>query len=87
MNSFEIIWTESALNDLNIISEFISQTSPLTASKVISKILYRTSQLSRYLKSGQIESLLINMKYEYRYMAEGHSKIIYRQDNFKIYIE
>ncbi len=87
MNSFEIIWTKSALNDLDIIIDFISQTSQRTAESVASKILKHTSQLSEFPKSGQVEPTLNNLKFEYRYIIEGHSKIIYRLDKSKIFIE
>ena len=87
MNSVEIIWTESALNDLNIIIEFISQHSTSPAEQVAFRILFRVNQLYKFPKSGQIESLLRKLKPEYRYLVEGHSKIIYRHENSKIFIE
>ncbi|MES2139143.1 MAG: type II toxin-antitoxin system RelE/ParE family toxin [Bacteroidota bacterium] len=87
MKSVEIIWTESALNDLNTIIDFISPFSVSIAEQIAFRILFRTNQLSKLPKSGQIEPLLKNMKYEYRYLIEGHSKIIYRSENSKIFIE
>ncbi|MFY9307790.1 MAG: type II toxin-antitoxin system RelE/ParE family toxin [Bacteroidia bacterium] len=87
MNPVEIIWTESALNDLNIIIEFISQSSTSLAEQVAYKILFRVNQLHKFPESGQIEPLLKNLKHQYRYLVVGHSKIIYRQDNSRIFIE
>lgn len=87
MKSVEIIWTESALNDLNTIIDFISQFSVSIAEQVAFKILLRTNQLSKFPKSGQIEPLLKKMKYQHRYLIEGHSKIIYKNENSKIFIE
>lgn len=87
MNSIEILWTESALNDLNNIIEFISQQSVSLAEQVTYKILFRVNQLHAFPKSGQIEPLLKNMKWEYRYLIESHSKIIYKQEKSKIFIE
>lgn len=87
MITLEIIWTQSALNDLNVIIEFISQISVQTASRVANKILSRTNQLSKFPLSGQLEPALAKTKYQYRYIIEGHSKIIYRFDGAKLYIE
>ncbi len=87
MNQLEIIWTESALNDLNTIIEFVSQQSVSFAEQVAYKILFRVNQLHSFPKSGQVEPVLKNMKQEYRYLIESHSKIIYKQENTQIFIE
>ncbi len=74
------------MNDLNTIIDFISQFSVSIAEQVTFRILFRANQLSTFPESGQIEPLLKNMNYQYRYLIEGHCKIIYKHEFSKIFI-
>ena len=87
MNSYSIIWTQSALDDLYTIVNFISKYSLTLAEEVAIRVLFRTRQLKEFPFSGQIEMLLQKSKYEYRYIVQRHSKLIYRIENQIIYIE
>ena len=87
MSSYSIIWTKSALNDLDKIINFISKVSFILAQEVAFRILARARQLKDFPLSGQIESALQKSKYEYRFILQGHSKLIYRIENKIIYIE
>ena len=79
-----VFWTDTALFQLKEIFEYYKNQAGLeVARKVTQKIVNRTIQLERLPKSGQIEELLKNRKFEYRYLVEGKYKIIYWiEDNY-----
>lgn len=47
------------------------------AKKIITEIVDRTLILEQNSKAGQVEELLVNRKYEFRYLISGNYKIIY----------
>jgi toxin ParE1/3/4 len=74
-----ITWTASARRDLDRIYNFLAEKSEMAASSEINKIIRKTDVLKTgYLKTGQHEHLLENKTSEYRYLIQGHFKIIYR---------
>jgi toxin ParE1/3/4 len=83
----EVLWTEPARNDLQNIYLFLSEVSEVIAFGIITKILDRTEILkSGFTKTGQVEPLLKNRKYKYRYLVEGNYKIIYFQKDNTVVI-
>ena len=80
-----VIWSDNALNDLDIIFEFRSKKSIPAAEKTISAILSRTSQLENFPESGQKQENISSSK-TYRYLVEDDYKIIYSISNGVIYI-
>ena len=87
MNSYSIIWTENAFGDLETIVNYISKVSTTLAEEVAFRILFRVRQLREFPLSGQIETVIQKSNYEYRFILQGHSKLIYRIENQIIYIE
>lgn len=81
-----VIWTATALQDLEAIYDFIGEDAPLAAQNQIDKILDRESQLMNYPESGQIQPLK-NIKKEYRYLVEGNYKIVYHIWKEIIYVD
>lgn len=71
----KIIWSDSALNDLTHIYNYIAKDSVLYASRTIEKIYQRTNILYSYPKSGK--PLLVNEGKRYRELIEGNYRIIY----------
>lgn len=54
----KITWTDSAINDLNRIYQFLAENSETAASNTIYKIFSKTDLLKTgYLKAGQEEFL------------------------------
>jgi len=48
-----VLWTEAALAQLAAIRDYISQTSPVYADRVIARILARGHQLGGFPQSGR----------------------------------
>jgi toxin ParE1/3/4 len=53
----QVIWLSQALDDLEIIYDFIEEQSPLAAQRVITTIVSRTRQLETFPESGAVHSL------------------------------
>jgi len=78
MEIMKVFWTDTARNQLEDIFNYFSEKANLkTAKKIIEKIIDRTIQLENNPLSGTKEPLLQQRKFEYRYLVEGHYKIIY----------
>ena len=74
----KIFWTDTAINQLEDIFDYYKEKASLKSSKnLIKKLIDRTIQLENNPLSGQIEPLLQDRKFEYRYLVEGNYKIIY----------
>ena len=71
-----VIWTETAIEDLKLIHEYISKDSKLYADRFVEKIITRVKQLENFPKSGRVvpefNSKII------RELIEGNYRIIYR---------
>lgn len=78
MKKVKVIWSEEALNDLDTIFDFLKIKSFSAAQAVVESILSRTKQLEHFPESGSLEKTISSfLKKEYRYIVEGHYKIIY----------
>lgn len=85
MKKVTVIWSEHALNDLDVIYDFLSDKSPKAAENIVAAILSRTTQLERFPESGQVEEK-ISITKTYRYLVEEDYKLIYSYTNGIIYI-
>lgn len=86
MKKVQVIWSTEALGDLETIYYFLAEHSQPAAQNVIEKILSRVSQIEIFPESGAIQLDLQNADKEYRYLVEGHYKIIYRITDHQAYI-
>ena len=50
----KVLWTESALSQLNTIYEYIAQTSPDYALRMIDRLTRRSIQISEFPLSGRV---------------------------------
>jgi len=80
-----VIWSENALNDLDVIYDFLSEKSPKAAENIIAALLSRTTQLKVFPESGQVQENISSTK-TYRYLVEEDYKLIYSFTNGIIYI-
>jgi plasmid stabilization system protein ParE len=71
-----VIWSASALVDLETIHDFISEKSQQAAQKITLAILARAKQLETFPESGNKQEVVSDAR-EYRYLVEGNYKIIY----------
>ncbi len=85
MKKVTVIWSENALNDLDVIYDFLSEKSPKAAENIIAALLSRTTQLKVFPESEQVQENISSTK-TYRYLVEEDYKLIYSFTNGIIYI-
>ena len=79
----EIIWTETALNNIDNIAEYISVESIFYASQFVQKILSFANKLEKYPQIGKPVPELSGYSYheivfkKYRVIYRIHSDIVY----------
>lgn len=79
MEKLEIIWTEQASIDLQEIYNYYAEKVTFSiAEKIITDIVIKTKELLKHPYVGQIERILVNRNFEYRYIVNRHWKIVYR---------
>ena len=78
-----------ARQDLNAIQDYISdeQESPLTAIKVIEKILDRIENLLTFPDTGTLLYPKVNFPTNYRYARAAGYLIFYRHENNNIFVD
>ena len=82
-----IIWTLTAKFRLKEIYLYYKHAASLPVAKKLKKEVFTsTSSLKNHPEIGQIEELLKNKKFEYRYLIKGNYKIIYRIENDRVYV-
>ena len=79
-----IIWTESAVSDIESIAAYISNDSLFYASKFVAKIFLAAEKLERHPLIGKVVRELPN--HEYREILFQKYRIIYRVQGGEIYI-
>jgi plasmid stabilization system protein ParE len=83
-----VIWSNEALTDMEIIYDFLAEKSQLAAQRIIENLLARTIQLEAFPESGAIDERLSRKGKSYRYLVEGNYKIIYRyQEGQAVFVE
>ena len=80
----KIVWTESALLDLNDIAEYIALDKVSAAEKLVSKVFGRVELLTDSPASGRKPPEL--GKTRYREVIVGPCRIFYRADKDEIVI-
>ncbi len=70
-----IFWTEAALNQLEAIRDFLAQTSPEYAQRIVERLVRRSEQVAAFPRSGRmVPEYEID---EVRQVIEGSYRIIY----------
>lgn len=77
MKQAQVIWSNEAIVDLEIIYDFIAQKSPNSAGKIVQAIIARAKQIESFPESGAKQLQIKNTQREYRYLVEGKYKLIY----------
>jgi toxin ParE1/3/4 len=80
----EIIWTSTALSDINSIAEYISLDSGFYAKQFVNKIFLAPYKLEAQPEIGKIVPELPT--YNYREIIFKKYRIIYRVDSDIVYI-
>ncbi|KUI96861.1 type II toxin-antitoxin system RelE/ParE family toxin [Vibrio sp. MEBiC08052] len=80
----EIIWTESALSDLNDIAEYIALENVVAAQQLVHTIFSKVERLENLPESGRVPPELEHLSY--REIVVNPCRIFYKQDSDKIFI-
>ena len=80
----QIIWTEPALSDLNVIAEYIALDKPSAAIKLVQKVFSSTDRLEQFPESGRKPPEF--KKSKYLEVIVNPCRIFYRTEGNKIYI-
>ena len=72
----EIIWTDSALLDLNEIAEYIALENPAAARALVQRVFSAVERLEQHPTSGKIPAELEGGRY--REMVCGPCRVFYR---------
>ena len=80
----KVFWTKTALNNLEDIFEYYKyKASVRVARKLVKGLVKSTLKLQESPQIGRKEELLIDRKFEYRFLVVGNYKIIYWiEDNY-----
>ena len=75
----KILWSERALRDLDEIFEFYQLIGSFeVAQKVVGRLIDKADILVNYPEMGNVEVFENAQPFEYRFLIEGHHKLIYR---------
>lgn len=77
MKVVQVIWSATALADLNVIFDFLTEKSPTAAARLIQTVIDRIDQVQSFPESGSIHIPDKDTGRIYRYLVEGYFKIIY----------
>ncbi len=80
----KVFWTKTALNNLEDIFEYYKYKASIrVARKLVKGLVKSTLKLQESPQIGRKEELLIDRKFEYRFLVVGNYKIIYWiEDNY-----
>ena len=77
-------WSNDALSDLDAISEYISQDSPVNAKKFVQEIFQKVEDLSKFPHMGRVVPDQDNE--HLREILHGYYRIIYEVKNGNVEI-
>ena len=80
----KIVWTEIAIEDLQLIHEYISKDSKHYADRFIEKIINRVDQLENFPNSGRTVPEFNSP--QIRELIEGNYRIIYKVTSTQVSI-
>ncbi len=80
----QVIWAESALNDLDAIADYIELDNPTAASELVQRIFKHVDQLITHPDSGSKPRELRGGRY--RQIVETPCRIIYRREDETVYV-
>ena len=80
----EVIWTETALQELDAIAEYIALDNPAAAISLVQQVFDKTERLENFTQSGRIPPELPNSVY--REVVVPPCRIFYRKDEERVLI-
>ena len=80
----QVIWTESALDDVNETAEYIALDNPLAAKNLVKNIFKSVKRLKNFPRSGRIPPEFDDSRY--LEVIVGPCRIFYRNEDNRIFI-
>tara|TARA_R110002094_G_scaffold35316_4_gene47894 strand:- start:224 stop:529 length:306 start_codon:yes stop_codon:yes gene_type:complete len=80
----QIIWTESALNNLDDVAEYIAVSNIYAARKLVEKFFSKVQRLEQFPESGRIPEEIATLTY--REVVVGPCRVFYKVDQDSVYI-
>lgn len=80
----QVIWAETALNDLDAIADYIALDDPEAARRLVQRIFERVGQLENHPKLGSKPKELKGWRY--RQIIEPPCRVFYREDSGRVLI-
>ena len=75
-----LIWTETALQDLDAIADYIALDNPVAARVLVRRVLQHVEQLQAHPESGSLPPELRQSSRRYRQIVEPPCRVFYRYD-------
>jgi toxin ParE1/3/4 len=80
----QLIWTESALSDLNDIAEYIALQNPVAAKALVHRVFTSVERLEHHPASGKYPAELAGKRY--REVVSGPCRVFYRHTQAEVII-
>jgi plasmid stabilization system protein ParE len=80
----ELIWTEAAIQDIDVIADYIALDKPEAAKKLVVRIFEKVENLKRFPKLGSCPPELRGMPY--RQLVISPCRLFYRIERKKLFI-
>src|SRR5690606_1945304 len=80
----EIIWTGSAIHDLNEIAEYIALSNPAAAKELVQNLVAKVERLEQFPKSGKLPAEI--PEFNYREVIASPCRVFYRLDQTSVYV-
>ena len=79
-----LIWTESALDDLDEVAEYIALDNRAATRSLVERVFRRVDQLARFPKSGKRPAELLSTPY--REVVVPPCRIVHRSEGHTVFI-
>ena len=80
----EIVWSDSALADLEAIADWVALANPVAAASLVQRVLDHVAQLADHPESGSRVRELKRSRY--RQLIEPPCRVFYRFDGRTVFI-
>lgn len=80
----EVIWTESALSDLNDIAEYIALENIVAAKLLVQSVFDKVERLELFPESGRVPPELSHLSY--REVVASPCRVFYKLELDKVYL-
>ncbi len=80
----KVLWTDSAVAQLQAIHDYLAQTSPDYAARIVDRLMRRSIQIAAFPNSGRM--MPEYERKDIREVIEGRYRIIYFSQNVRLHV-